>query len=187
MVTKARQAPKVFIHETAEVSPEAAVGDGSFVWHQAQVREGARIGRNCRIGKGVYVDKGVVVGENCKLQNYSVIYDGVTLEDRVFVGPHVVFTNDLYPRAASTDWKIVPTIVREGASIGANATVVCGITIGRYAMVAAGAVVTNDVPDQALVMGVPARLVGFVCECGHRLRDGRCTKCGRVYTIGKAR
>lgn len=185
LVTKVPSAPKVFVHQTADVSPQATVGEGSFVWHQAQLREGARVGRNCRIGKGVYIDRGVVVGDDCKLQNYAVTYEGVKLGDRVFVGPHAVFTNDLYPRAESKDWKIVPTLVKEGASIGANATIVCGITIGRYAMVAAGAVVTTDVPDQALVMGVPARVVGFVCECGQRLQDGRCPKCGRAFKLGK--
>lgn len=175
----------VYIHETAEVSDEAEVGRGTRVWHQAQVREGARIGRDCRIGKGVYIDKDVTVGDGCKLQNYAVLYDGVTLGDRVFVGPHAVFTNDLRPRAESQDWKVVPTVVREGASIGANATIVCGVTIGRYAMVGAGAVVTADVPDQALVVGVPARVVGYVCEDGQRLQDGRCPRCGRTYNLGR--
>ncbi len=161
----------VHVHETAEVAEEAEVGDGTYVWHQAQVREGARIGRNCRLGKGVYIDKNVIVGDNCKIQNGATLYDGVALGDRVFVGPHVVFTNDPYPRAQPNDWEVVPTRVKMGASLGANATILCGITIGSYAVVGAGAVVTQDVPDHALVVGNPARQRGFVCHCGRPLDE----------------
>ncbi|MEE9197534.1 MAG: DapH/DapD/GlmU-related protein [bacterium] len=159
------------IHETADVSEEAEVGDGTYVWNQAQIREGARVGRNCRLGKDVYVDKNVIVGDNCKIQNGATLYDGVTLEDEVFVGPHVVFTNDRYPRAQPDDWAIVPTLVRKGASIGANATILCGITIGSYAVVGAGAVLTRDVPDHALFLGNPARQRGYVCHCGRPLDE----------------
>jgi len=159
----------VTIHPTAEVSGRATVGDGTQIWHQAQVRENARIGRNCRLGKGAYVDKNVVLGDDCKLQNQATLYDGVTCGNGVFIGPHAVFTNDRFPRAVSKDWKIVPTVVEDGVSVGANATVICGVRLGRYAMIAAGSVVTKDVPAHALVVGVPGRVVGYVCECGRKL------------------
>src|SRR3989441_8965535 len=141
------------VHPTAEVSPQATVGDGTHVWHWVQVREGARIGRDCKIGKDAYIDADVVLGDGCKVQNFATIYKGVTIGDRVFVGPHVCFTNDLYPRADSTDWEIVPTRVEDGASIGANATVLCGITIGGYAMVAAGGAGTQAGPPRAPLAG----------------------------------
>src|SRR3972149_6550015 len=141
------------IHPTADVSPQASVGEGTHIWHWVQVREGARIGRDCRIGKDVYIDKDVVLGDGCKVQNFATIYEGVTLGDRVFVGPHAVFTNDPYPRADPPDWAIVPTRVEDGASIGANATIVCGVTIGRRAMVAAGARRAKDGPAPPLLGG----------------------------------
>src|SRR5213594_4544952 len=170
------------VHPTAEVSPRASVGEGTQIWHWVQIREGARIGRNCRIGKDVYIDADVVLGDRCKVQNFATIYRGVTIGDRVFVGPHVCFTNDLYPRADSSDWHLVETKVQDGASVGANASIVCGITIGRNAMVAAGAVVTKDVPPHGLVAGVPAKLIGWVCECGRPLdRRMRCAHDGKVY------
>ena len=168
---------RIRIHPTAEVSERAEIGEGTSIWHQAQVREGTRIGRNCILGKGVYVDSGVVLGDNVKVQNYVSIYHGVTIEDGVFCGPHCVFTNDKRPRAvnadgslkAADDWEVTPTLVKRGASIGANAVIVCGVTVGEWAMVGAGSVVTRDVPDHGLVWGNPARLHGFVCPCGHRL------------------
>lgn len=170
------------IHPTAEVSPAARIGDGSQIWHWAQVREGARIGRNCRIGKDVYVDVDVTIGDDCKVQNFATLYRGVTVGNRVFIGPHVCFTNDIYPRAVSPDWQVVPTTVEDGASIGANATILCGLTIRRNAMVAAGAVVTKDVPAQTLVAGVPAKVIGWVCECGRPLdRNMRCSHDGRSF------
>jgi len=170
------------VHRTAEVSAEAAIGEGMAVWHWAQIREGARVGRRCNIGKDVYIDTAVVVGDDCKIQNFATIYRGVTVGDRVFIGPHVCFTNDVYPRAVSPDWQDVPTKVEDGASIGANATILCGITIGRNAMVAAGAVVTKDVPPHALVAGVPAKRIGWVCECGRPLDARmRCVHDGRTY------
>ncbi|MEM4761358.1 MAG: acyltransferase, partial [Thermofilum sp.] len=159
-----------FIHPTAVVEEGAVIGEGTRIWHFAHVRRGARIGSRCNIGKDVYIDENVVIGNGVKIQNGVSVYRGVTLENNVFVGPYAVFTNDKYPRAFSTDWVVVPTLVKEGASIGANATIVCGVTIGRYAMVAAGSVVTKDVPDHGLVMGNPARLVGFVCYCGRPLK-----------------
>jgi acetyltransferase-like isoleucine patch superfamily enzyme len=168
---------RVHIHPTADVSPQATLGEGTRVWHEAQVREGAIIGRNCILGKGVYVDFGVKIGDNVKIQNRSSVYHGVELESGVFVGPHVVFTNDLLPRAVNpdgtlksdADWEEGHILVREGASLGAGAIIVTGVTIGRWAMVGAGAVVTRDVPDYGLVYGNPARLQGWVCPCGHKL------------------
>lgn len=164
----------VRIHPTADVSPEAVVGAGTRIWHQAQVRERAEIGRECILGKGVYIDAGVHVGDRVKIQNHVSVFHGVTIESGVFVGPHVCFTNDRYPRAVSpdgapkidSDWTVAPTLVRSGASIGANSTVVCGVTIGLWAMVGAGSVVARDVPDHGLVYGHPAKLRGVVCSCG---------------------
>ncbi len=174
----------VHIHDTAEVSQEAKIGDGTYIWHQAQVREGAKVGSNCRLGKGVYIDKNVVVGDNCKIQNGATLYDGVEVASDVFIGPHVVFTNDLYPRAQPDDWKIVPTMVKEGASIGANATILCGITIGSYGVIGAGSVVTQDVPDHAVVVGNPAQLRGYACHCGRPLDENLyCPHCEKEVRI----
>ncbi len=190
------------IHPTADVSSHAEIGSGTVIWHQAQIREGARIGVNCILSKGVYVDSGVIIGNNVKIQNYVSVYHGVTIEDGVFCGPHCVFTNDKSPRAinpdgslkSGDDWQLSPTLVRQGAAIGANATIVCGITIGRWAMIGAGAVVTRDVPDYGLVLGNPARLRGFVCPCGGRLRQDsvegeqiitRCPACQQTVAIDR--
>ncbi len=186
----------VKIHPTADVSIHAVVGDGTQIWHEAQVREGARVGKQCRLGKGVYIDANVVVGDHCKIQNRVSVYQGVSIGNRVFVGPHACFTNDLVPRAARPDWKVHPgenkspewevvkTTVEDGASIGANATILCGITIGSYAMVGAGSVVTKDVPPHALVVGNPARLRGYVCECGRKLDDHfSCAHCKKTLLI----
>lgn len=170
------------IHPTAEVSPSAKVGEGTTIWHWVQIREGARIGARCILGKDVYVDKEVVLGDDCKVENFATLFRGLTVGNGVFVGPHACFMNDTYPRALSPDWQVVPTVVQDGASIGANATVLCGIAIGRCAMVAAGAVVTKDVPAHALVAGVPARVVGWVCDCGRPLdRAKRCSHDGKRF------
>ncbi len=186
---------KVFIHPTAIVEEDVVIGEGTRIWHFVHVRKGARIGKNCNIGKGVYIDTNVSIGNNVKIQNFVSVYRGVTLEDDVFVGPHATFTNDLFPRSFNEEWEIVTTLVKKGASIGANATIVCGITIGEYAMIGAGAVVTKDVPPFGLVYGNPARLKGFVCYCGHPLRDNdivsrddekivyKCRYCGREVVI----
>jgi UDP-2-acetamido-3-amino-2,3-dideoxy-glucuronate N-acetyltransferase len=187
---KTKKAP--FVHPTAEVSPKAKVGAGTMIWHQCQVMPGASIGANCKLGKSVYVDFGVKIGDRVKVQNGISVYKGVTVEDDVLLGPHMAFTNDLYPRAFNDQYEIVPTLVKRGASVGANATIVCGVTLGAYCMVGAGAVVTADVPDFALVVGNPARVVGYVCACGQRLdvdykkrRKGevKCGRCGKHFRI----
>lgn len=160
------EAPAFRAHETAIVEPDVTVGAGTAIWHHSHVRTGSRIGAGCTLGKNVFVDSGAVVGDRVKIQNNVSVYTGVTLEDEVFVGPSAVFTNDLRPRAQPREWTVVPTVVRHGASIGANATIVCGVEIGAWAMVAAGSVVTRDVAPHALVRGNPARVVGWVCRCG---------------------
>ena len=165
------------IHETADVSPQAQIGEGTVIWHQAQVREGASIGENCIIGKGVYVDFGVSIGSRVKIQNYACLYHGTRVEDGVFIGPHVCLTNDKYPRAitadgrlkTAADWRAGTVLIREGASLGAGSIVLPDVTVGRFALVGAGSVVTADVPDHGLVMGAPARLRGFVCRCAREL------------------
>ena len=154
------------VHPTAVVEDGAVLGEGTRVWHQAHVRSGARVGAHCVLGKNVFVDAAAVVGDRCKIQNNVSVYSGVELADEVFVGPSAVFTNDRLPRAVNPDWEIVATRVERGASVGANATVVCGVTIGAAAMVAAGAVVTRSVAPHQLVAGNPARPAGWVCRCG---------------------
>lgn len=155
-----------FIHPTAIVDDRALVSEGVSIWQWTAVRELASIGEGCTIGQGVYIDHGVSLGRGCKVQNGVSVYHGVTLGDAVFVGPRAAFTNDRFPRADSGEWDVVPTTVERGASIGANATIVCGVIIGERSMVAAGAVVTRDVPPYGLVMGNPARLVDFVDDTG---------------------
>lgn len=163
----------MFVHPTAEVEEGAQLGPGTKVWHLVHIRSSARLGRGCTIGRNVYIDANVEIGDLVKIQNNVSVYQGVTLEDEVFVGPCAVFTNDLRPRAQSPGWQIVPTVVRKGASIGANATLICGIEIGVYAMVAAGAVVTRSVEPYRLVAGNPARPIGWVDEAGQVVsRDG---------------
>ncbi len=179
-----------FQHSTAVIDEGAEIGNNTKIWHFAHIRGGARIGNDCIIGKGCYIDTGVVIGDRCKIQNMVSVYNGVTLEDDVFVGPHAVFTNDLKPRAVG-DWQIVQTLVKKGASIGANATIVCGIEIGSYAMIGAGAVVTKTVPSHGLVVGVPAKLIGYVCKCGERIASSdleipsrlTCSHCGEENLI----
>ncbi len=163
---------EVFIHPSANVSPKAKIGAGTKIWINVQVRENAVIGAGCIISKDVYVDHAVRIGDRTKIQNSVSVYHGVEIGDDVFVGPNVAFTNDRVPRAFNTEWKITPTRVASGASIGANATIVCGVTIGEFAMIAAGSVVTKDVPPYTLVMGNPARAVAKVNKAGQRV-DGK--------------
>jgi len=182
------------IQPTADVDPTARLGPGTTVWHLAQIRENAQLGRECIVGRGAYVGPGVIIGDRVKLQNYALVYEPARLEDEVFVGPAVVFTNDVYPRSTDVtgklkrraDWDALGVVVRQGAALGARAVIVAGVVIGRWALVAAGAVVTRDVPDFALVAGVPAHRIGWVGRAGSKLTaDGagrwRCRETGESY------
>ena len=182
-----------YAHPTAVVESEM-IGEGTKIWHFAHVRRGAKIGMNCNIGKSVYIDTDAEIGCNVKIQNFVSVYKGVTIEDDVFVGPSAAFTNDLYPRAFIWDEAHVSaTRICHGASIGANATLVCGITVGEYAMIGAGSVIAEDVPPFALILGNPGRQKGWVCRCGHRLKEKadkddnmlQCSACGKVMDIRK--
>ncbi|MEV7648983.1 acyltransferase [Arthrobacter sp. NPDC089319] len=181
---------------TADVDPTATVGAGSRVWHLAQIRESAAVGTNCTIGRGAYVGPGVTLGDNCKLQNYALVYEPARLSDGVFIGPAAVLTNDVYPRAinpdgslkSAEDWTSVGVTIGRGASIGARAVCIAPVTIGAWATVAAGAVVTKDVPDHAIVVGVPARQVGWVGEAGVPLEEVKndiwlCPQSARQYRV----
>lgn len=185
-------AAKPTIHPTAVVDEGAVVGAGTRVWHFAHIMPGARIGEGCVIGQGCYIAN-VTIGNGVKIQNHVSVYDGVTLEDHVFCGPSCVFTNVVNPRSEiERKAEYQPTLVRRGATIGANATIVCGATIGRYAFIAAGAVVRGDVADHAIMVGVPARQVGWMCTCGSRLPDVEpgeltCDDCGAPYSLAARR
>ena len=173
-----------FVHPSSVVEVNVKIGSGTKIWYFSHIQPGARIGAGCSLGQNVNVSNNVIIGNECKIQNNVSLYEGVTLEDYVFCGPSCVFTNDLTPRAkypkGSANYK--KTLVKEGASIGANATIICGHTVGRWALIGAGAVVACDVRDHALMLGVPARQCGWVCECGELLKKGLvCTKCGRTY------
>lgn len=191
------------IHPTAEISPEAKIGEETYVWHGAQVREGAVIGRACILGKGVYIDAGVIIGDNCKIENGVNVFREAVIDDGVFLGPQVMLLNDRYPRAITpdgklktqADWQASCTKIGTGAAIGAAALIGAGLAIGKWAMVGAGSVVTRDVPDHGLVVGNPAKLVGFACCCGHRLGQGEpiqesvslaCSRCQRQHSIPTA-
>jgi len=178
--------PGYFVHESSYVDDGAVIGPGTNVWHFSHIMPGATIGERCTLGQNVVVMPGTTIGNNVKIQNNVSIYEGVILEDDVFCGPSCVFTNVATPRShVPRKSEYETTLVRKGASIGANATIVCGITLGEYSFVGAGAVVTADVPPYGLMVGVPARRVGWMCHCGVRLHlsngNGSCGRCGRVY------
>lgn len=187
--------PPYIAHQTATIDPGCVIGDDTRIWHYAHLMPGARIGRSCTIGQNVFVAGRAVLGDRVKLQNNVSVYDGVTLEDDVFCGPSMVFTNVTTPRShLSRREAFELTLVRQGATLGANSTVLCGLTIGRFAFVGAGAVVTRDVADHALVVGNPARQVGWVCQCGVRLAGLRltastvaCPDCGERYRVDAGR
>lgn len=178
-----------FVHESSYIDEGCEIGEGTKIWHFCHIQSGAKIGKKCSFGQNVNVSNNVIVGDGCKVQNNVSLYEGVVLEDNVFCGPSCVFTNDLTPRAkypkGRANYK--KTLIKEGASIGANATVVCGHTIGRCALIGAGAVVTCNVPDYALMLGIPTRLAGYVCRCGERLsfneENAECAACGRKYQM----
>ena len=177
-----------FVHESSYVDEGAVIGEGTKIWHFSHVMSGAVIGKKCSIGQNVNIGSKAVLGDNVKVQNNVSIYDNVTLEDDTFCGPSVVFTNVFNPRShISRKDEYIDTLVRRGATIGANATVVCGNTIGRYAFIGAGAVVTKDVPDYALMLGNPARRRGWVCQCGEKLElagdAAVCQRCGTKYKL----
>ena len=190
------------IHQSAQVDPKAKIGDNAKIWNWVQIRENAEIGENTIISKSVYIDSGVKIGRNVKIQNNVSVYHGVNIEDGVFIGPHVCFTNDKYPRSINPDgtlkgdddWQVSETVVKYGSSIGANATILPGIVIGRFAMIGSGAIVTKDVPDNGLVVGAPGKLIGYVCDCGiklvkeltrGKLSTYQCPKCGREIEAGE--
>ncbi|MDR2337619.1 MAG: N-acetyltransferase [Deltaproteobacteria bacterium] len=172
-----------FIHNTAHIADNVQIGEDTKIWINTQVRENVKIGRNCNIGKDCYIDHGVIIGDNVKIQNGVSVYNGVTIENDVFVGPNVVFTNDYYPRATNSDWEIKKTLIKRGASLGANSTIVCSHIIGKYAMVGAGSVITHDVSPYSMVVGNPAKQIGNVCTCGHPIKNNLCTKCGKFFNI----
>ncbi|MFQ5577057.1 MAG: DapH/DapD/GlmU-related protein [Anaerolineae bacterium] len=191
-----RNHPQVKIHPTADVAPSVEIGPGTVIWRQCHIRQNARIGRNCILGKGVYVDVGVTIGDNVKLQNGAMLFHGATIEGGVFVGPGAIITNDARPRAINpdgtlkgeADWVVGPVKICYGASIGAGAVILPNITVGQFALVGAGAVVTRHVPDHALVVGNPARQVGRVCRCAAKLEPDAsgvfvCLACGESYQL----
>ena len=174
-----------FVHESAYIDEGCTIGSGTKIWHFSHILSGSTIGECCNIGQNVVVGPDVTIGRNCKIQNNVSVYKGVTLEDGVFCGPSMVFTNIYNPRAEIRKMdQVRPILVKKGATIGANATIICGTTLGRYSFVGAGAVITKDVPDHALVAGNPGRQIGWMCECGERLTDSlECLSCDRRYEI----
>lgn len=179
--------PSFYVHESSYVDEDVTIGEGTKIWHFCHIMSGARIGKHCTIGQNVFIGRDVAIGDGCKIQNNVSVYEGVTLEENVFCGPSMVFTNDVNPRAAFPKGRerFVKTVVKRGCTIGANATIVCGVTLGEHSFIGAGAVVTTDVPPYAIVYGVPAKTHGWICECGEKLhfeaQHARCAQCGRQY------
>ena len=180
----------IYIHPTAEVSKESKIGKGTKIWHGSQIRERSVIGENCIIGKDVYIDDGAVIGNGVKISNHVSVYKGMTIEDDVLVGPNCTFTNDLHPRAFNQDWQITNTLIKKGATIGANATILCGVTIGEYSMIGIGSVILCSTSPYSMMVGNPARLTGFACKCGFKLdmvmqeknsAKYECGQCQRKY------
>lgn len=183
---------KVYVDSTAVVDDDVKIGDGTKVWHFVHIMKDAKIGKDCIIADYVHIGRTVKIGDKVKIENRATIYEGVIIDDDVFVGPHVVFTNDLYPRSSNPDWKILPTFVKKGSSIGAGSVVVCGVTIGEYALIGAGSVVTKNVPPFSLTYGNPARVQGFICKCGKKFEVLKkteknvlmlCRRCNESYEI----
>ncbi|MDQ0352762.1 UDP-2-acetamido-3-amino-2,3-dideoxy-glucuronate N-acetyltransferase [Alkalibacillus filiformis] len=178
-----------YIHKTSYIDEGATIGTNSKVWHFSHVMPYAQIGNNCNLGQNVFIGKNVKIGNGVKIQNNVSVYEGVELEDYVFCGPSMVFTNDINPRAAfpkDINQGYLKTKVGYGASIGANATIVCGNTLGKWSFIAAGAVVNHDVPDYAIMVGVPAKQIGWMCKCGHKINTYyACYQCGRTYELTK--
>jgi UDP-2-acetamido-3-amino-2,3-dideoxy-glucuronate N-acetyltransferase len=179
--------PGVFAHPTATVDDKVQIGSGTKIWHFSHILSGSQIGENCNIGQNVVIGPDAKIGNKCKIQNNVSVYKGVTLEDGVFCGPSMVFTNIINPRAEIGKMdQVRPTLVKKGATLGANCTIICGNTIGKYAFIGAGAVVTKDVPDYALMTGNPARQIGWVCVCGEKLNAKFiCPSCKKQYKKGK--
>ncbi len=175
---------RFFKHPLAIVESED-IGEGTRIWAWTHVMKGARIGKYCNIGEHCYIESKVVIGDFCTIKNQVALWDGIYLEDFVFVGPNAVFTNDKYPRSRNENWELKQTVVRRYATVGAGAIILCGVEIGRYAMVAAGAVVTKSVPDFSIVAGNPGKIVGYVCACGLPLKKSECRRCGRKYNINR--
>jgi acetyltransferase-like isoleucine patch superfamily enzyme len=196
--------PTAVVHPSVDLEEDVAIGPGTSVWHRVHLRRGARIGAGCIVGRDAFIDEDVVIGDRVKIQNAALVYNGTTVDDGVFIGPNAILTNDRFPRAITlggelaqpADWAIGPIHLHQGASIGAGAVVVAGNDVGAFATVGAGAIVTRSVPNHALVAGNPARRIGWVCACGHRLGDRRgnpypgdgigeatCQACGSTYEI----
>lgn len=175
--------PEVYIHPTAIIDDNVTIGKGTNIWHFSHILSGSKIGENCNIGQNVVIGPDAVIGNKCKIQNNVSVYKGVTLEDGVFCGPSMVFTNIFNPRAEIGKMdQVRPTLVNRGTTLGANCTIVCGHTIGSYAFIGAGAVVTRDVPGHALMVGNPAKHIGWMCECGEKLDEqGQCKTCGQTF------
>lgn len=176
---------EIFVHKTAEVSEGAVIGRGTSIWQHCIIQSGAQIGENCNVGANVFIEDGVIIGNGVKIKNNIALYSGVVCEDDVFLGPNCVFTNVINPRShISRKNEFRRTVVKKGAAIGANATIVCGHVIGKYAMIGAGTVVEKDIKDYELAVGNPARKKGYVCECGCRITDRlQCSECGKAYEM----